>query len=69
MPSRPKSHGVIVVNEMPKGGELEGRGGSGSGRECFKGLLMLSLAVPYGEEVASLLSEMVVLVLDIWIFL
>jgi hypothetical protein len=64
MPSRLESRGIIIVGEMPKGGELEGRGGGGVMR-----LPMWLLAVPYGEEAASSLSEMVVLVLGIRIFL
>ena len=31
MPSRPKSCGTVIVGEMPKVGELEGRGGGVGG--------------------------------------
>jgi hypothetical protein len=52
--------------KCPRGAKEEG----GSGWDSVKGLelealSMSSLAVPYGEDAASLHSEIVVLVLDI----
>jgi len=65
MPLCPKSHGTVIIGEMPRWEILKEEGGSRL--ECVKGLKGLSvwsLAVPYGKDVASLLSEMVALVLE-----
>ena len=61
---------LLLSMKRPKGAnlKLEKRGGGGSGGEHLKSLLMWTLAVPYREEVASSLSEMVVFVSGIRIF-
>jgi hypothetical protein len=61
MPSRPKSRGSVVVNERPKGGELEGRSGWACIRDLITASPVWSLVLPYGEDAASSLTERVML--------